>query len=314
MNNEVKIEKLDVKKPRDDEQNRKDALMKKIADRIAYIWWMTGSGTIDSFWEQDSFYLDFIGAGTEKGCFRFMNFKIVDSEYLPEKMPTTFELNEYMKTHDYKVVTTDGEKKVMTYFDYLVFSGGDFSGGHLLMPMQFQVGNTYSINIVQGGLLNKIPSIAEQSKEFLYKEITYADEDIVLLFSNKESFSNTCAEIVAGKMSGVKTEDECSTYTQSECINNHRGQCYWDGFWDQSCSSCVTEIQTCDDYIGAWTGFATLTSVIVAIPGGFAFYAPIGAGVADNYVNCLSNPCQVPGDCELGVYESVKGNFCIPTD
>lgn len=150
-NNLLEIKRENVVKPRDEEENQKQALMKKVADRMAYIWYMTGAGTIDSLWDDNTFFKYWVGQNDEMAewaCINFMNFKIVPTEYT--KSISSYELMSYLRDTTYRSFNIDGKKQLMTYYEYMTMYAGVGSGGIMIAPnSELKAGEEYSIAIAR---------------------------------------------------------------------------------------------------------------------------------------------------------------------
>ena len=167
INEIYRIEKENVEKPRDELSNQQKAGLKKIADRMAYVWWMTGAGTVENLWSktnnEDGILSLSYGSHPSKitnKCVTFMNFKIEDSKYFPH--PTldastgntvhylnSVALTEFLKTEEYRPIVKDGQSQIMTYYQYLTLAGGVDSGTILILPTEYKVDETYSISLMK---------------------------------------------------------------------------------------------------------------------------------------------------------------------
>lgn len=165
INNVLEVQRKNVPKPIN-ETTKINALSKKIADRMGYVWWMTGQGNLKNLLNDETAKLEIFGSaltgkvsydkgidakieGDQFPCITFMNFEIDDSDYFPQGY-NTFYLIDYMRNNDYSIEQKGGQKYTVTYYDYITSFSSEGNGGLFIAPStRFVPGETYSIAIMQ---------------------------------------------------------------------------------------------------------------------------------------------------------------------
>ena len=147
---QIKLIRTNVPSPIN-ESNKKWALEKKIADRMALVWWMIGAGELKTIWQDNGIIQDYLKSirydPPNWQCLTMMEFTIEESSYLPEKPLYSGDLLEFLRNTEY-VVNKGGTKTVMTYYEYLTSFAGIDTGKVILGNVLFKPGETYAISIL----------------------------------------------------------------------------------------------------------------------------------------------------------------------
>ncbi|MDD3174887.1 MAG: hypothetical protein PHU51_00230 [Candidatus Nanoarchaeia archaeon] len=205
----IDISRKNVPEPISNESNKKFAVAKKIADKMAKVWWMSGAGTITDIWADKSVFRNYLTSKFPQykpECVTLLEFEIEDSTYLPETPLNSFELYDFLKKTDY-AVTKDGLKTVMTYYDYLTAYAGIDTGKILFIPTEYIPNQKYTISLFQPP---KDPTTTETAllnfqiiggymfnPPFIYNPIKVGS-DIITVNSNIKKWVETSQRLVNG--------------------------------------------------------------------------------------------------------------------